>query len=79
MADETHDLIMALGIALCRAGVLDMEDIESAAKDLEKIGKLDAARFIRVMPMMAAAPTESEWNAERHRRRFRLLDGGNSD
>lgn len=55
MADLSEDLVMALGAALLRKGVLDDMDIHDAAHLAEKDGRDDLAHALRCMAIEAAA------------------------
>jgi len=51
----------------------------AAADALEEDGDEDAARVMRATILYAHAPSKSEWEADRARRRFHAIDGGKSE
>lgn len=66
---------------LIRSGVLTDEMIEAVANRLEaddtEAGEI-AAHQARMLPIEAAMPTQSEWEAAQRRKRMRVIsDGGN--
>lgn len=78
VADEhlTEKLVMALGEALVRKGVLDADDLIEAG---ERSSDPDVTHALNCIVLQAAAPTLSEWTAERRRKTMRVIrphDGG---
>lgn len=73
--DETT---LALIRQLCRDGILDSDGIDAIAADLEARGLADKAHAVRCELLQAEAPTQAEWEAERRRSRFAVVepDGG---
>ena len=65
-----EELAAALIVRLLRRGVIDADDIEEMEMSQEA---RDVAMSLIVE---AAAPTASEWRAEKARERFRVVDGG---
>jgi hypothetical protein len=55
VADLSEDIVMALGVALVRKGVLDDMDIHDAAKLAEMDGRADLAHALRCIAVEAAA------------------------
>lgn len=72
-------LTEALIARLVQLGVLDADDIEAMAQILERQDEHDAARICRASLLRAIEPSQSEWDADRARSRFRVFgpDGGN--
>jgi hypothetical protein len=71
-----EDLVMALGAALVRKGVLDADDIIEAAERAAKAGGENAdavAHALNCMVIEAEAPDPSDWQAEQRRKQIRLV------
>jgi hypothetical protein len=66
----------ALTRAMIRKGLLEDSDIADAADELEAAGEQTAAHVMRCAAIEAKAPAQSDWNADRARKRFRLIEGG---
>jgi hypothetical protein len=77
VGDVSEKLIMALGEALVRKGVLDPDDLIEAA---ERTDDADVAHLLSCMILQAEAPDVSDWQADQRRKQIRLVsDGGNPD
>lgn len=69
----------ALAKALIRKEVLDEADIAAAAADLDQQGgetNEAAAHILRCTVIEAFETPQSEWAAERARKRFRVVESG---
>lgn len=66
----------ALAKALLVKGVLSDDDIIEAADELERQGEATAAHVLRCAVVEASAPSVADWKAERARKRFRVIEGG---
>jgi hypothetical protein len=66
-------MLRALLVQLIRSDAIDSEDILEAADQLERDGDEDAAHALRCIPIAADAPSQSDWKAEQHRNRFRVI------
>lgn len=72
----TEDLIMALGVALVRKGVLDTDDIIDASERAGKSSSPNAdavAHALNCMVIEAAAPDPGDWQVEQRRKQMRLV------
>lgn len=67
-----EEVVVALLTQLLRKGLIDEDDLEAMCAGLGE----DAAHQIRCCFLEAAAPSQSEWEAERARARFRVVKGG---
>jgi hypothetical protein len=67
---------LALIRHLCRDGSLDGAGIDQIAADLDADGLSDEAHAVRCQMLQAAAPSQSEWEAERRRSRMGLVSDG---
>ena len=72
-------VVMALVTQMIRSNLVSTNDIMAAADALEEDGDEDAARVMRATILYAHAPSQSEWEADRARRRFHTIDGGKSE
>ena len=77
-----EELVMALGMALVRAGHLDLDDIVDAAERAAMSGSPHAgtvAHLLNVIGLCADAPSPADWQAEQRRKQIRIVsaDGGN--
>ncbi|MBH0112711.1 hypothetical protein I5E68_07070 [Novosphingobium sp. YJ-S2-02] len=72
-------MLRAFLIQMMRSEAIDPEDINAAADQLESDGDDEAAHQMRCLILDAAAPSMSEWTADRARARFHTIDGGKSD
>lgn len=54
---------------------IDPNDIMEAAEALSRDGDEDAAHALKCIILEAAAPDRSDWEAERARARFHVIDG----
>lgn len=66
----------ALTKALVRKGLLDCADINGTADELDADGEVTAAHVMRCAAIEAKAPSVADWKAERARKRFRVIEGG---
>lgn len=66
---------------MIRIEAVDPDDIAEAADRLEREGDEEAAHGLRCLILQAASPELSDWNADRARARFHVVDGngGNPD
>lgn len=60
---------------MIRTEAVDPDDISEAADRLDLAGDEEAAHALRCIIVKAAAPDQSEWEAERARARFHVIDG----
>lgn len=69
----------ALLAHLIRKGVLDESDAIEIADKLEEMDEPEAAHQARCAWLRANEPSQSDWQAEQRRNRFRVIeaDGGN--
>jgi hypothetical protein len=83
-------ILAALVAQLIRKGVLDGDDIEAMAEDIdaeateaatedEREALHETAHLTRCLLIEAEMPSESDWNADRARSRFHSIDGGKQD
>lgn len=78
--DDLPDrMIRALAIQMLRSGVLSPEDIVAASSDADAGGDPVLAHELKCLIAEAAAPSTTEWEADRRRARMRVVasDGGN--
>lgn len=74
MADLSERMLTAFLIQMIKAEAVDPDDIAEAADALEAGGDEEAAHAMRCIILEAAAPSPSDWQAEQHRSRFRVID-----
>lgn len=81
MSDDQSASLIAREIAvlLLRKGLLSERDILDSASQLDAEGEATAAHNMRCILLHAAAPSASDWNAERRRKHIRLVDDGTKD
>lgn len=74
-------VVMALITQMIRSNIVPTNDVMAAADALEEDGDEEAARVMRATILYAHAPSQSEWEAERARARFHVIEGddGKSD
>ena len=60
---------------MIRIEAVDPDDISEAADRLDREGDEEAAHAMRCLILQAAAPEQSDWNADRARARFHVVDG----
>lgn len=72
MAERTtaEDIAMALGAALVRKGVLDVDDLARAAAEAETP---DVAHALRTIAVEGQLPPRSDWEAGHRRSQMRLV------
>lgn len=75
MVDISERMLRAFLIQMIKAEAVDPDDIAEAADQLDKDGDEEAAHAMRCIIVEAAAPSQEDWEAERRRRRFRVVDG----
>jgi len=68
-------MLKAFLVQMIRAEAVDPGDIAEAADALAKDGDEDAAHAMRCLILQAAAPEQSDWEADRARARFHVIDG----
>jgi hypothetical protein len=66
---------------MIRSEAVDPDDIEGAAERLDKAGDDEAAHALRCIALQAMVPDQSDWEADRRRNRFHVVegDGGKSE
>lgn len=69
-------LTLALIRRMYAEGLLDLGDIGAIAEDVEPADEMLAHR-VRCAAIEATQTPQSEWEAEKARDRFRVIDGGN--
>lgn len=60
---------------MIRTEAVDPDDIEAAAERLDKAGDEEAAHSLRCIALQAMAPEQSDWEADRRRNRFHVVEG----
>ena len=60
---------------MIRIEAVDPDDISEAADRRDREGDEEAAHAMRCLILQAAAPEQSDWNADRARARFHVVDG----
>jgi hypothetical protein len=78
VADDSiaEDLVMALGAALVRKGVLDADDIIEAAERAGKTGNENAdavAHALNCILIAAEAPDPADWQAQQRRAQMHVV------
>jgi hypothetical protein len=78
VADDSiaEDLVIALGAALVRKGVLDADDIIDAAERAGRVGGDNAdavAHAFNCMLIAAAAPDPVDWQAQQRRAQMHVV------
>jgi hypothetical protein len=75
--DATFKLVMAIGEALVRKGVLDADDLIEAG---ERSNDDEVDHMLGCIALQAAAPSPKEWQAQQRRKQMRIVpDGGKKD
>ena len=71
------NLVLALIRRLHGEGALDDSDLAAIADEVDSAREEDAeaAHQVRCIGIEAAAPSQSDWKAERARSRFRVIEG----
>jgi hypothetical protein len=74
-------MLRAFLTQMIRSEAVDPDDIIEAADRLSRDGDEEAAHALKALVVEAAAPNLSDWNADRARARFHVVDGngGNPD
>ncbi|MFT4056185.1 MAG: hypothetical protein QM681_16900 [Novosphingobium sp.] len=72
-------MLRAFLTQMIRTEAVDPDDIMEIAERLERDGDEEAAHQFACLLVQAAAPEQSDWEAERARARFRTIEGGKSD
>lgn len=67
-------MLRALMAQMIRSEAVDPDDITDAADRLDKAGDEEAAHALRAVIVEAHAPELSDWNADRARARFHVVD-----
>lgn len=75
MADISERMLGAFLIQMMRTGAVDPDDIAEAAESLDAKGDEDAAHAMRCLILRAHETPHSDWEAERRRNRFHVIDG----
>lgn len=70
VGDPAEEIVMALIVQLLRRGLIEPSDIEAMGEGLSE----EAAHLANCAVVEAAAPSQSEWQAERARSRFRVVE-----
>ncbi len=68
-------MLSAFLLQMIRAEAVDPDDIAEAADRLERDGDEEAAHAMRCLIVEAATPELSDWEADRARARFHVIDG----
>ena len=68
-------MLSAFLAQMIRADAVDPDDIAEAADRLDRDGDPDAAHAMRCIILQASAPEQSDWEADRARARFHVIDG----
>lgn len=68
-------MLKAFLVQMIRANGVDPDDISEAADKLERDGDEEAAHGLRCLIVEASAPDASDWQADRARARFHVIDG----
>lgn len=68
-------MLRAFLTQMIRAEAVDPDDIVEAADRLEREGDEEAAHALKLLIVEASAPDLSDWNAERARARFHVVEG----
>jgi hypothetical protein len=71
-------MLSAFLAQMIRVEAVDPDDIAEAADRLDKAGDEEAAHALRCVIIEAAAPEQSDWEADRARARFHAIEGGKS-
>lgn len=69
-------MLRAFLVQMIRTEAVDPGDIADAADHAEKQGDEEAAHALRCLIVEASAPDVSDWEADRRRNRFQVIDGG---
>lgn len=72
-------MLRAFLTQMIRTEAVDPDDISEAADRLDREGDEEAAHALRCLILQAAAPEQSDWNADRARARFHAIDGGKAE
>lgn len=67
-------MLRALLVQLIRTEAVDPDDIDAAADALASEGDDEAAHEMRCLIVEASAPAPSDWEADRRRARFHVVD-----
>lgn len=68
-------MLTAFLIQMMKTGAVDPDDIAEAAESLDKQGDSEAAHLMRCTILRSKEPSQAEWEAERRRNRFHLIEG----
>lgn len=68
-------MLAAFLTQMIRTEAVDPDDIAEAADKLGNDGDEEAAHALRCVILEAAAPDQSDWQADRARARFHVIDG----
>lgn len=60
---------------LIRSEAVDPDDIALAAESLDNAGDEEAGHALRCIVIDAMAPTQADWEADRRRNRFHVVEG----
>lgn len=74
MSDLSERMLRAFLIQMIRSEAVDPDDLIEAAEALDKEGDEEAAHAMRCIPLAAAAPDTSDWQADQRRARFRVIE-----
>lgn len=68
-------MLRAFLTQMIRSEAVDPDDILEAADRLERSGDEEAAHALKCMIVEASVPEQSDWQADRARARFHVIDG----
>ena len=68
-------MLRAFLLQMIRTEAVDPDDIAEAADCLAREGDEEAAHAMRCLILEASQPSQSDWEAERARARFHVIDG----
>jgi len=68
-------MLRAFLAQMIRSEAVDPNDIADAADRLDQSGDEEAAHALRCIVVEASAPEISDWNADKARGRFHVIDG----
>lgn len=73
--DIAYRMLTAFLAHMVRTGALDDDDVIEVADGLEASGDEEAAHAMRCIILKAHETPQSEWEADRRRNRFHVIDG----
>lgn len=72
-------MLKAFMTQMIRAEAIDEADVVEMADAMREAGDDEGADAFMNIILQANTPTQSEWEADRARARFRAIDGGKSE